>query len=159
MSTQDLGLSFPVLISWSFPKLPTGGHGQEDPALLFDASPPSITAPPAPFSCTDRVEAAEIFHLHTLEASGEDRAQESLWRKGSMLDREPKPSCNPQHPLGRSKAFFPSCSRANWAPKSSSKGEKLQISIGHRFQRDQPATPIHPHSPSHWHLTQRGCRC
>lgn len=108
MNIQDLGLCFPLLLSWSFPQLPTGGHGQEeDPAQLLGAAPTSITASPAPSSCTDRVEAAEIFCTHTLEASAEDTAQESLWRKGSMLDREPKHSYNPQHSTGHEQSFLP----------------------------------------------------
>lgn len=107
MNIQDLGLYFPVLFSWSFPKLPTGGHGHENPAQLLGAASASITASPAPFSCTNRVEAAEIFHIHTLEASGEDTAQESLWRKGSMLDSEPKHSYSPQHRTGHEQSFLP----------------------------------------------------
>lgn len=124
--------------------------------LLLPSLPPQL---PSPAQTGLRL---LRFSIHTLEASGEDTAQESLWRKGSMLDSEPKHSYSPQHRTGHEQSFLPKVLPSKMGVKKQQQRWETPDSIGHssQFSRGgQPATPVHPHSPSHWHLTQRGCRC
>lgn len=147
MNIQYLGLCFPVLLSWSFPKHLTGGHGQEDPAqlvvqLLLPSLLPQLPSPAQTGLRLLRFSVSTYLKLlvrkkHRTASGGKDPCWTGNQSTATTLNT----------PLGMSKVFFPRCSPANLVSESSSKGEKFQIFIGHSFQFCRGGQPATAHPP------------
>lgn len=149
MNIQDLGLFSSPALSLNLPLVAMARRKTLHSCLVQLLLPSLLPQLPPPAQAGLRLLRLSVStHLQLLVRIQHRRGKDPCWTGNQSTATTP---------LGMSKAFFPRCSPANWVSESSSKGEKFQISIG-KWEPSQ--TPlIHPHSPSHWHLTQRGCRC